>query len=123
MPSCTYGVGTDGTPLGPIVPTTSPSATASPFATPIEPRCVSVTAYPSGVRIVSDVPFVGTVPANVTVPAAGASTGEPAAPPMSTPRCWPPRYGLLPSRNGRRTAPSVDQLHAPAEGASQSAAR
>jgi len=44
IPRWTYGVCTSGEPLGPIVPTTPPSATASPFATPAEPRCVSVTA-------------------------------------------------------------------------------
>ena len=44
IPRWTYGVATSGSPLGPIVPTGSPSATAAPFVTTSEPRCVSVTA-------------------------------------------------------------------------------
>jgi hypothetical protein len=60
------------------------------LATPIEPRCVNVTEYPSAVAIVTDFPLVGTVPANVTAPDAGAATGVPAAAPMSMPRCCPP---------------------------------
>jgi hypothetical protein len=44
------------------VPIASPSATVVPFATDVEPRCVSVTAYPSAVVIVSDRPELGTVP-------------------------------------------------------------
>jgi hypothetical protein len=71
-PRCTYGVSTSASPLGPIVPTASPSCTASPFFGAVEPRWVRVTEYPSAVRIVSDSPLVGTVPANVTVPATGA---------------------------------------------------
>jgi hypothetical protein len=35
-------------------------------------------------------PPVGTVPAKLTDPAAGARTGVPAGAPMSMPRCWPP---------------------------------
>jgi len=49
---------------------------------------VSVTEYPSGVSIVTDLPLVGTVPANSTVPAAGATTLSPVvSAPMSMPRC------------------------------------
>ncbi|HEU6446070.1 MAG TPA: hypothetical protein VFL61_13530 [Gaiellaceae bacterium] len=48
---------------------------------------MSVTAQPSGVRIDTVLPFVGSEPANDTRPAAGARTAEPTAPPMSTPRC------------------------------------
>ena len=78
MPRCTYGPSTSGVPLGPTVPTTAPSATAALRATAIEPRCVSVTERPSGVSIVTDLPLVGTVPAKLTTPDAGASTGAPA---------------------------------------------
>ena len=39
-----------------------------------EPRCVSVTARPSAVAIVTTEPEPGTLPAKVTVPAAGART-------------------------------------------------
>jgi hypothetical protein len=77
-------------PLGPTVPTGAPSATSAPFDTPSEPRCVSVTESASAVRIETLLPLVGTVPANVTSPAAGATTVVPVAAPMSTPRCCPP---------------------------------
>ena len=88
MPRCRYGPATSGVPLGPTVPTTAPSETAAPFATAIEPRWVSVTASPSGVSIVTDLPLDGTVPAKLTTPEAGASTGSPVATaPTSTPRC------------------------------------
>ncbi len=50
------------------------------------PRCVSVTAQPSSVRIDTVRPFVGSEPANVTRPAAGARTSEPAGPATSIPR-------------------------------------
>jgi hypothetical protein len=58
-----------------------------PFATPSEPRCVSVTESPSAVRIETLLPLVGTVPAKVTCPPVGATTVVPVAAPMSTPRC------------------------------------
>ena len=67
--------------------TASPSATEAPFATAIEPRCVRVTERPAAVSMVMLRPDVGTVPANVTTPAAGARTSEPVAPPTSMPRC------------------------------------
>ena len=93
-------------PLGPTVPTAPPSPTAAPFATPIEPRCVSVTEYPSAVSIVTDLPLVGTVPAKLTVPAAGASTAVPVSEPMSMPRCCPAAYGCAGSNaNPSRTGP------------------
>jgi len=63
-----------------------------------DPRCVSVTEYPSGVSIVTDLPLVGTVPAKLTLPAAGALTVSPtASAPMSMPRCWPDAYGCVSS--------------------------
>ena len=93
MPRWTYGSLTSGSPLGPIVATVSPSATVAPLATDTEPRCVSVTTYPSAVSSVSVLPEDGTLPANVTVPPAGAATGPPGSPATSTPRCCPPAYG------------------------------
>lgn len=86
----TYGWSWAAAPLGPSVPTTSPSATTRLRATAIDPRWTSVTEYPSDVAIVTHRPLVGTDPANVTVPPRGAGTGAPAGPPMSIPRCWPP---------------------------------
>jgi hypothetical protein len=89
-----------------------------PWATESEPRWVSVTAFPCGVAIVTLRPEPGTVPANDTVPAAGATTVEPAAPPTSMPRCCPAAYGCAESKtNGCRTAPELGQVHAPAAGA------
>jgi hypothetical protein len=44
MPRWTYGPETSGSPVGPIVPTPSPSATVAPLETEIDPRWVSVTA-------------------------------------------------------------------------------
>ena len=71
-PRWTYGRSHSGVPLTPARATRWPSTTTSPFPTRVSPRCVSVTEYPSGVRMVTVLPLVGTVPANVTVPAAGA---------------------------------------------------
>jgi hypothetical protein len=42
MPKWTYGSGHSTSPLGPIVPTTSPSASAVPVRAPIDPRWTSV---------------------------------------------------------------------------------
>ena len=100
------------------MPTTSPSAIGAPFATPIEPRCVSVTEYPSAVSIVRLSPLVGTKPAKLTVPLSGATTGSPVAvAPMSMPRCWPAAYGCVSSyENGWSTGPCTGQLHALATG-------
>ena len=123
IPRWTYGWDSSGSPEGPTVPTASPSTTDEPSATENEPRCVSVTAYPSAVVIVRLLPEAGTVPAKVTVPAAGATTAAPASAPRSTPRCWPAAYGCAGSKtNGCRTGPSAGQLHAPAAGARTSAA-
>src|SRR5215211_1888017 len=88
-PRWTYGALSSGSPLGPIVPTPSPSATVAPFVTAIEPRCTSVTDQPSGVSIVTVLPADGTVPAKVTTPDAGACTVAPASPATSIPRCCP----------------------------------
>jgi hypothetical protein len=112
-PRWTYGSSNSGVPLGPIVPTTSPSRIAEPFFTEIEPRCVRMTEYPSAVSTVTTFPLVGTVPANETAPPAAARTSEPAGPATSMPRCWPPAYGwFLSNENGRSTAPFVGQVHA-----------
>jgi hypothetical protein len=93
-------------------------------ATLIEPRCVSVTEYPSGVSMVTLFPEDGTVPAKLTVPAAGASTGEPSEPPRSIPRCCPAAYGCEGSnRNGWSTGPPAGHVQALAAGASKSAAK
>src|SRR5581483_1197533 len=101
-----YGTSSSGVPLGPTVPTPSPSPTLAPFETSIDPRWVSVTEYPSAVAIVTDFPLEGTVPAKVTVPADGARTAVPGDAPMSMPRCWPPAYGWLESKtNPSRTGP------------------
>ena len=112
MPRYTYGTASSATPLGPTVPTRSRSATVAPRRTSYEPRCTSVTAYPSCVWIVTVLPPVGTTPAKETVPLAGASTGVPLGAPMSMPRCCPAAYGSLPNANGRKTGPWTGQLHA-----------
>src|SRR5579872_5555300 len=118
MPRWTYGTSKSGVPLGPTVPTTAPSATALLRATPIEPRWVSVTDSPSGVSIVTDFPLVGTVPAKLTTPEAGASTGTPVAAPTSMPRCWPAAYGCARSKEKPcRTGPFTGQVQAHADGA------
>src|SRR5579871_996944 len=122
MPRWTYGPSTSGVPLGPAVPTRSPSSTAAFAGTAIEPRCVRVTARPSAVVIVTTEPEPGTVPANVTVPAAGARTVSPAPAPTSMPRCSPAAYGCAGSKtNGCRTAPPTGHVHACATGAATSA--
>jgi hypothetical protein len=124
MPRWTYGPDTSGVPVGPAAPTTAPSAIAAPSATTIEPRCVSVTASPSGVVIVTLSPELGTVPANVTVPAAGATTGSPWPAPMSTPRCSPAEYGCAGSKtNGCRTGPLTGHVQARAAGTTKSPRR
>src|SRR5581483_11853047 len=106
MPRCTYGTATSGVPLAPAVPTAAASATVVPSATEIDPRCVSVTAKPSAVVIVTVSPDPGTNPANVTTPAAGARTVSPGSAATSIPRCCPPAYGFAGSNeNGCTTAP------------------
>src|SRR5439155_13834205 len=105
-----------GTPLGPTVPTGSPSRTAAPRRTPNDPRCTSVTEYPSAVWIVTILPPPGTLPANETVPEAGAPTGAPAGAPMSIPRCWPAAYGWAGSKeNPISTGPATGQVQPMAE--------
>ena len=117
IPTWTYGSAHSGTPLGPIVPTPSPSATVAPRVTRIEPRWVSVTDQPSAVSIVTLLPFAATVPAKETVPAAGARTTEPAGPATSTPRCQPGSLNSSRSNvNGWSTAPSAGHVQAPAGG-------
>jgi hypothetical protein len=62
---------------------------------------------------VTDFPLVGTVPAKLTVPDAGATTGVPLATPMSMPRCCPDAYGWLGSNvNPSRTGPSAGHVQA-----------
>lgn len=123
MPSCMYGPATSASPLGPMVATASPSATDAPFATAIDPSCVSVTDQPSEVRMVSDFPLPGTVPANVTTPPAGARTADPGSPPISIPRCSPAEYGWAGSNeNASSTGPPVGQVHAAAGATATSAA-
>src|SRR5262249_49568911 len=113
---------TSGSPLGPIVPTPSPSATVAPLVTAIDPSWVSVTDQPSLVRIVTDLPLPGTVPANVTMPGAGAWIVSPAAPPTSTPRCWPAVYGWAGSNEyPSRTGPVAGHVQADAGPAHASA--
>ena len=70
------------------MPTVSPSATPSPTDTEIEPRCVSVTDQPSGVRSETVFPLDGSDPAKVTTPSSAERTAEPSTPAMSIPR-WP----------------------------------
>jgi hypothetical protein len=87
------GTSNSAVPLGPTVPSGAPSATESFCCTTIEPRCVRLTASPAAVWIVTVLPFAATVPAKLTTPAAGASTGAPASAPIAMPRCWPAAYG------------------------------
>ena len=100
---------TSGVPLGPTVPTAAPSATAALRATPIEPRCVSVTDSPSAVSIVTDLPLVGTVPAKLTTPDAGASTGAPSPAPIVD-------AAVLPRRVWVRAVEGEALQHRPADG-------
>lgn len=118
IPRWTYGPACSGVPLGPTVPTVAPSTTLAPLATAIEPRCVSVTEYPSEVWIVMDLPLVGTLPAKLIVPLAGATTGSPVADaPMSMPRCCPAAYGCASSKlNACSTGPLTGQVQACATG-------
>jgi hypothetical protein len=87
MPRWTLGTACSGVPLHPIVPIDEPSSTDAPFSTAIVPRWTSVTAKPSAVWMVTPRPYVGSDPANVTVPAAGARIAAPSGPATSTPRC------------------------------------
>jgi hypothetical protein len=122
-PRCTYACGCSESPLGPAVPTTAPSATVAPTVTAVEPRCVSVTARPPAVVIVSDRPDDGTLPANVTLPEAGASTALPVAAATSMPRCCPGPYGCAGSKTKCwSTGPLAGHVQAPATGTQTSAA-
>jgi hypothetical protein len=105
------------------MPISVPSSIEEFRLTAIEPRCTSVTEYPSFVWIATVRPFVGSEPAKEIVPSRGASTGSPASPPMSTPRCCPLAYRLSPRLNGRSTGPETGQLHARAAGATTSERR
>jgi hypothetical protein len=120
IPRWTYGSSTSVSPLEPTVATRAPSATTSPLRDDRSPRCVSVTACPPPVAIVTVFPWRGTVPANVTTPAAGARTSSPCSAPMSIPRCCPPAYGSSPNTNGLSTSPPTghDQALAVAGAAS-----
>ncbi len=71
-----------------------------------------MTEYPSGVRMDTVLPWVGTVPANVTEPPDGARTSSPSSAAMSTPRCCPAAYGSEPSAKGRSTSPRAGQAQA-----------
>src|SRR5215211_4019875 len=99
-----------------MVPTVAPSATDVPAATAAEPRCRRVTDHPSGVRIVTARPCVGTLPTNDTTPPEGAATDAPDEAATSMPRCCPSAYGLPPNTNGRTSAPSTGQVQADARG-------
>jgi hypothetical protein len=88
-PRWTVATECSASPLEPIVATAAPSSTISPFATSTDPRCTSVTAYPSAVRIVRLRPYVGSEPAKLTVPDAGARMDDSSGPAMSMPRCCP----------------------------------
>jgi hypothetical protein len=108
-------------PAGPTVPTVWPSATAAPFSTAIDPSWVSVTLY-APLRIAIALPLEGTVPANVTLPPAGARTEAPGGAAMSMPRCWPAAYGCARSKlNPCTTWPVTGQLHPDADGTTTSA--
>lgn len=111
-PRWTYGTSCSGSPDGPGSETASPSSTRAPFFTTRGPRWVSDTRCPSDVVMVTVSPWVGTVPANVTSPLAGARTAR--APPSSTsiPRCCPAAYLSSATEKGRRTAPSAGQVQA-----------
>ena len=111
-PRCTCGSRVITSELSPTTPTRAPSATSSPRPTEIEPSCNNVMEYPSAVRIVSARPPPGTDPTKDTLPATGARTDSPTAPPTSIPRCWPAAYGSDPKTKGRSTGPSIGHVHA-----------
>ncbi len=120
-PRCTYGTPCSGSPEEPPWATGSPSATSSPRRTSSVPRWVSDARWPSGVVTVTVSPWVGTCPAKVTSPAAGARTLRPASSATSIPRCCPPAYGSSPTANERRTGPSAGHVQAAAPPVSHSA--
>jgi hypothetical protein len=68
-------------------------------------------------------PPLGTVPANETMPPAGATTGAPTVAAMSMPRCWPAEYGCARSKwKGRKTWPSTGHVQARAADAGSATA-
>jgi hypothetical protein len=75
---------------------------------------VSDTLY-SPNEIVTVVPFVGTEPANVTSPVAGARTAEEPPSATSIPRCWPDAYVSPLREKPRSTSPSAGHVHAHAD--------
>jgi hypothetical protein len=95
----------------------------APFRTAVEPSWTSVADSPPAVSIVTVRPYLGTLPANDTVPDAGATTGVPDRAPMSIPRCWPAAYGSPPNENGRSTGPSTGHVQACPAGTTISAAK
>jgi hypothetical protein len=111
------------TPDAATVPTAWPSVTASPLWTPIDPSSVSVTLY-EPLRIDTLNPLLGTVPAKVTLPDAGATTAVPGVAEISIPRCCPAAYGCASSNeNASTTVPVTGQLQPPADGTTTSALR
>src|SRR5438105_12626181 len=67
--------------------------------------------------MVTVIPFVGTVPAKLTTPDAGASTGRSASAPIAMPRCCPAEYGCAGSNeNVWSTGPLTGHVHALAHG-------
>ena len=77
-------------------------------------------SWPSDVRTLTVSPDEPAVPANLTSPPAAATTGAPAAPAMSMPRCCPAAYGSSPFRYGVITSPCSGQTHAALAGAAAS---
>ncbi len=111
-PRWTYATSCSGSPEGPGSAIDAPSSTVAPRLTSSVPRWVRDALCPSRVAIVTVRPCVGTCPANVTSPPAGARTTL--APPraMSTPRCCPPAYLLSETENSRSTGPLAGHAHA-----------
>src|SRR5436305_14442860 len=67
--------------------------------------------------MVTVIPFVGTVPAKLTTPDAGANTGVSASAPIAMPRCCPAEYGCAGSNeNVWSTGPLTGHVHALAQG-------
>ena len=112
-PRWTYGTGCSASPVGPGSATTSPSATVAPRRTRSVPRCVSETLY-SPNEIVTVRPFVGTDPAKVTSPVAGARIAGALPSATSMPLCCPAAYASSLTEKPRSTGPSTgqDQAHA-----------
>jgi hypothetical protein len=120
-PRCTYGRSCSGVPDAPACAIGCPSSTRSPRRTSSEPRWIREALWPSVVEMVIVSPCVGTVPANVTSPAAGERTGDEASAAMSSPRCWPAAYRSSATEYSRRTGPSAGHDQAWATGVAVSA--